>query len=119
MGSARSAAFLIHRELCETLGEFDEDLFMVYRTSLSCATSKSFWRYRQITGAAVVGVTVLFVLGVLIAVLLVPTERLASLQLRLLFDGAAENQYPNGTAFSPAEIVAAPVLTEAPPRSGP
>ena len=70
------------------------------------------WPYRQIIALAVVGVTALFVLGVLIVFLRVPVERLASLQFRLLFEGAAQNQYPNGTAFSPTEIVAAPVLTE-------
>lgn len=48
----------------------------------------------------------------MVTLLLVPAERIGSIQFRLLFDGAADSKYPNGTAFNPAEIVAAPVLTD-------
>ena len=70
------------------------------------------WGYRRVVWSAVIGVSALFAMGVLLAVLVFPAERLASIPFRLLFDGAAQGKYPNGTAFSPAEIVADPVLTE-------
>ena len=68
--------------------------------------------YRRVIGAAVVGVGTLFVVGVLLVFLIAPVERVGSVQFRLLFDGAAQGQYPNHTPFSVSEIVAAPVLTE-------
>jgi hypothetical protein len=70
------------------------------------------WRQRQIVLAATVGVGVLFILAAIALVILSPAERIASIPFRLLFEGAAENKYPNDTPFSPTEIVAAPVLTE-------
>jgi hypothetical protein len=69
-------------------------------------------RYRRIIGASVLAVAALFVIGALSIALIFPTERVASLEFRLLFDGAALGQYPNKTPFSPAEIVSAPVVTE-------
>ena len=70
------------------------------------------WNYRRIIGAAALTMSVLFVVGVVGAALFYPSERVASLGFRLLFDGAAENKYPNKTPFSPTEIVGAPVITE-------
>jgi len=68
--------------------------------------------YRRLIGAAVAGVAVLYLLGVLMVFLIAPVERLGSIQFRLLFDGAEKGQYPNGTLFSASEIVAAPVMTD-------
>ena len=39
-------------------------------------------------------------------------ERLGTLEFRLLFEGASQGQYPNGTPFSSAEITSTPVLTD-------
>lgn len=68
--------------------------------------------YGRVIRAAMGAVVVLFVVASVGTLLRAPTERIGSIQFRLLFDGAAENKYPNGTAFNPAEIVAAPVLTD-------
>jgi hypothetical protein len=70
---------------------------------------RSYWR---VVGATVVGVGMLFVVGVILVFLVSPVERVGSVQFRLLFDGAAQGQYPNLTPFSVSEIVASPVLTE-------
>lgn len=70
------------------------------------------WQYRRVIVALLVAAAVLYVVGVLAALAITPAERIASLQFRLLFDGADQNEYPNGTPFSPNEIVAAPILTE-------
>jgi len=73
---------------------------------------EALWGYRRVLGAAVAGVTTLYILGVLLVFLFAPAERLGSIQFRLLFEGAEKGEYPNGTLFSPSEIVAGPVLTE-------
>jgi len=70
------------------------------------------WRYRRIIKGAAIAVSVVFIVGVLALLLIYPSERVASLPFRLLFDGAALNQYPNKTPFSPTEIVGAPIVTE-------
>jgi hypothetical protein len=69
-------------------------------------------RYRfvivaSIAGALIFGTTMLLVLAIVL-----PVERTGSIQFRLLFDGASNGKYPNGTSFSPAEIVATPVLAD-------
>lgn len=69
-------------------------------------------RYRIIIYGSVQAVSALFVIGLLAMLLLFPAERVAALPFRLLFEGAAQNQYPNRTPFSPAEIVGAPVVLE-------
>ncbi len=71
---------------------------------------ETLWRYRRVIAAAPLVVAAIFVIVVLGVWLWLPAERLASLQFRLLFEGAAQNRYPNDTAFSPTEIVAAPVV---------
>ncbi len=69
-------------------------------------------RYRAVIVGAIVGASVLFVIGVLAMLVIFPSERVASLPFRLLFEGAAQNQYPNKTPFNPTEIVGVPVVTE-------
>ena len=69
-------------------------------------------RYRfvivsSIAGALIFGAGLLLVLAIVL-----PAETTGSIQFRLLFDGAADGRYPNGTSFSPAEIVATPVLSD-------
>ncbi len=68
--------------------------------------------YRRVIGAALVGMAALYLVGVLVVLLMSPTERIGSIQFRLLFDGAEKGEYPNQTPFNPAEIVAGPVLSE-------
>src|SRR5262245_2574873 len=73
---------------------------------------ETLWRYKQVVAAAVGLVTIVFVLTVLVFCLRFPVERVAAIQFRLMFEGAAQNKYPNGTPFSPADIVSAPVVAE-------
>lgn len=42
----------------------------------------------------------------------VPADRFGTLHFRVLFDGADQGKYPNGTPFSSSEIVATPVLDQ-------
>ncbi len=71
---------------------------------------EALWRYRRPIAAAPLVVAVVFAIVVLGVWLWSPTDRVASLQFRLLFEGAAQNRYPNDTPFSPTEIVGAPVV---------
>lgn len=69
------------------------------------------WRYRAVLWAAIGLVVIAFAIVVLALWVKAPTERLSTVQFRLLFEGAAEGKYPNGAPFSPTEIVGAPVVT--------
>ena len=73
---------------------------------------ETLWRYRSVIAASVALVTVLFAIVLIAYRLRSPVERIASIQFRLLFDGAAQNRYPNGTPFSPSDIVGAPVVAD-------
>jgi hypothetical protein len=70
------------------------------------------WRYRLVIATSLVLVTILFAIGIFAYWLRSPGEKVASIQFRLLFEGAAQNQYPNGIPFSPTDIVGAPVIAE-------
>src|SRR5271157_3369584 len=57
--------------------------------------------------------------AVLLAVyVLRPSYQEARLTFRLLFAGVEKGQYPDGTAFSPADLVATPVLAAVYERNG-
>src|SRR5438128_5391260 len=71
---------------------------------------ETLWRYRSIIVASVALVTMLFAIALIAFRLRSPVERVSSIQVRLLFEGAAQNRYPNGTPFSPSDIVGAPVV---------
>lgn len=73
---------------------------------------ETLWRYRSVIVASAAFVTVVFAIALIAFRLRSPVERVASIQVRLLFDGAAQNRYPNGTPFSPSDIVGAPVVAE-------
>ena len=73
---------------------------------------KTLWLYRQVIGLAVTGTMTLLVIAMSMAYLRQPVERLGTLEFRLLFEGAHEGEYPNGTPFSSSELVAPSVLSE-------
>jgi hypothetical protein len=73
---------------------------------------ETIWRYRQVIGVSLALVCVLYACAVLAYRIKSPEERVASVQFRLLFEGAAQDQYPNGIPFSPTDIAGAPVVTE-------
>jgi hypothetical protein len=70
------------------------------------------WSYRRAMrhGIAAAAVIVLTMLGVLW--LRTPTDMFGTMRFRVLFEGADQGKYPNGTPFSSAEIVATPVLKQ-------
>ncbi len=70
------------------------------------------WSYRRALGLALLVGGLCSLVGALALFLMAPAERIATLPFRLLFEGAAQNRYPNGTLFSPMEIVAPSVLRE-------
>ena len=70
------------------------------------------WLYRQPIVTAVLGTAVVCALGGTLMYLRAPSERTAAIQVRLLFDGAAEGRYPNGTLFAASELVSIPVVTD-------
>ncbi len=73
---------------------------------------QTLWSYRRVILIALVAVVVCYIAGTLVVYSVVPSERLATLQFQLTFEGADQDQYPNGTRFSSAEIVSTPVLTD-------
>jgi hypothetical protein len=70
------------------------------------------WSYRRVIAGVVAGVMAVFVAVAMVVFVSAPVERIGSFGFRLLFDGASEGRYPNGTPFSTAEITSTPVLTE-------
>ena len=70
------------------------------------------WAYRRTlrNGIAVAAVIVTALFGVLWFT--TPTDLFGTVHFRVLFDGADQGEYPNGTPFSSAEIVATPVLEQ-------
>lgn len=68
--------------------------------------------YRRVITLAIVSAVTLAALAVVTLGLVLPTERTATIEFRLLFDGAAENKYPNDSPFNPAELVDTSVLNE-------
>src|SRR5688500_17765659 len=68
------------------------------------------WSYRRAIAAIVSGVAIVFAIGALGVYLRQPAERQATLEFRLAFSGAERNVYPNGMVFSPAEIIASPIV---------
>ena len=73
---------------------------------------KTLWSYRWVINLAVAGMMGIFVVAMLAAYVFQAVERLGTLEFRLLFVGASQGEYPNGTPFSSAEITSTPVLTE-------
>ncbi len=79
---------------------------------------RTLWLYRQVIAAGIVGITFLSFVGLLGLAVLKGGERVGTLEFRVAFEGAERGVYPNGTPFSAAEIVAAPVLTEVFEKNG-
>src|SRR5262245_17977160 len=69
-------------------------------------------RYRRVLSKTILAVAAVGGVVLVAAFFLLPVERLGSIQFRLMFDGAADNKYPNGLLFSTTEIVGTSVLTE-------
>lgn len=66
--------------------------------------------YRHIILLSLIGLAMAYFLGAAVVYLLSPTERTTSQSLRLDFEGASNGRYPNGTAFTPSDIVSGPIL---------
>lgn len=73
---------------------------------------RTLWAYRSVMLIAIALIVLAYVAIVLAVYARQPRERIASIGVRLTFEGAAQEQYPNGTKFSAAEIVSTPVLSE-------
>jgi hypothetical protein len=74
--------------------------------------ARALWWYRRVITAALVAVAIV---GAAIAgwiYLRQPVERQATIEFRMVFDGADKGEYPNGLKFSYSEVIGAPVLTE-------
>lgn len=68
------------------------------------------WSYRRIVGLALAVVMALFFIIGATWFIVQPSDRVASLEFRAIFEGADAGMYPNGLAFSQSEITAAPVV---------
>jgi hypothetical protein len=65
------------------------------------------WR---IIVVSMLSIAFLFALLATVVLLRQPSQRTVTLPFRLEFQGAEKGEYPNGLRFSPAEIVATPIL---------
>jgi hypothetical protein len=68
------------------------------------------WDYRRVIVAATVLVFFAYSAGATFVFLRQPITRTSSLPFRLIFDGASAGKYPSGARFSPADLVASPVI---------
>lgn len=66
--------------------------------------------YRRVIGGVLWLSALVAVAGGLVAWVIVPVQRTASLEFRIDFDGIQEGQYPNGTKFSTEDLLSEPVL---------
>jgi len=73
---------------------------------------KGLWRYRITIVASLVVSCVLAFLALILVYVVTPDRQSASLPFRVLFEGAAQGQYPNGLKFDPSDVVASPVLEQ-------
>jgi hypothetical protein len=73
---------------------------------------QTLWSYRRGMFIAIVATLVSYIGVMLWMFVRLPSDRVATLQFQLTFAGADQDQYPNGTRFSSAEIVSTPVLTD-------
>ena len=73
---------------------------------------RKLWSYRRTMVLSFMLVTVVAIGALLVAFLLSPKERVGTIGFRLTFEGADQDQFPNGTKFSPSEIAGTPVLSE-------
>lgn len=68
------------------------------------------WPYRAVLRLVVLGLIIVIGVLTLAVWMYLPVERLGSTGFRVMFEGAAIGQYPNGMPFSTADIVSGPVL---------
>jgi hypothetical protein len=73
---------------------------------------RTLWSYRRTILAGITAAVVAFVVVAVVLYARMPRETLASIGFRVTFEGAEEDEYPNGTKFSSAEIASTPVLEE-------
>lgn len=100
-----------------TAPRYDDELIDERPVSLA-PLFRTLWLYRQIIGFGIAGIVLLSLIGLLALMAWRGSERVGTLTFRVTFEGAERGTYPNGMAFSPAEIVAAPVLTEVFDKNG-
>lgn len=69
-------------------------------------------RYQGPIRLAMLAIAAALFIGIAVIYLLIPTQRVTTLDFRLAFRGAEKGEYPNGTPFSSTEIVSPTVLNE-------
>ena len=73
---------------------------------------RTLWQYRQIIATWTILLAAIFLVGSIFIYVFQPADRQASMEFRLVFDGANDGLYPNNLPFARSEIIATPVLTE-------
>lgn len=69
-------------------------------------------KYKQTIWTAIAIVGLAYIIAALALFLLLPAQRVTTLDFRLEFRGAERGEYPNGTKFNPTEITSAPILVK-------
>jgi len=73
---------------------------------------RTLWQYRQIIATWTILLAAIFLVGSIFIYVFQPADRQASMEFRLIFDGANNGHYPNSLPFDRSEIIATPILTE-------
>ncbi len=88
-----------------------QDFDAQQETGISIADIIHFLRVRAVQLFAIAVITGMISLGAGYFIRMAAgTTKLATYEFVFSFDGASENKYPNGTPFSPQDVLAAPVL---------
>jgi hypothetical protein len=95
-----------HDAMSESDALYDEELSLR-------RIARALWWYRRVITASLAAVVILgVVLGGWIFVRQ-PVERQATVEFRMVFDGADKGEYPNGLKFSYSEVIGAPAVDRA------
>ena len=70
------------------------------------------WRQRWLIGLWMVAVAVAVSVVAAVSYFRTPSETVAQVEFRLIFDGADQHMYPNGTPFSRGDLLSTSVLSE-------
>jgi hypothetical protein len=68
--------------------------------------------YLPVIALTMLAIAVGYVIAAVAIYILAPSQRVTIVPFRLEFEGAERGEYPNGTKFSPTEIISTPILVD-------
>ncbi|HXI13993.1 MAG TPA: hypothetical protein VNM92_15315 [Thermoanaerobaculia bacterium] len=68
------------------------------------------WAYRNVIAGTLGAIALLYTIYVAIRYQIAPSQAVTTIGFRIEFEGAEKGTYPNGTRFSPTDLLSTPVL---------